>query len=73
MNQQVFVWKSAGKHWVELHFKLTKPLKLEILCKKLPGVKIKLALGSMACKIACGPSMLTLGGPAGLEATVIPV
>ena len=25
----------------------------------------------MACKIACGPSKLTLGGPADFEATVI--
>ena len=29
------------------------------------GVKIRRALGPMALKIACGPSELTLGGPAG--------
>ena len=40
------------------------------------GVKIRRALGPMhARKIACGPSKLTYGGPAGLEnfdATAIP-
>ena len=38
------------------------------------GVKIRRALGPMARKIVCGPSKLTLRGPAGpanLEATVI--
>ena len=40
------------------------------------GVKIRLALGPMALKFACGPSKLILGGPAvpvDFEATVIPL
>ena len=40
------------------------------------GVKIRRALGPMARKIACGPSKLTLvgpAGPAGFKATLIPL
>ena len=48
----------------------------ELVCKteSFAGVKIRRALGPIACKIACGPSKLTLCGPAGpvhFEATVI--
>ena len=40
--------------------------------KRQAGVKIRRALGPMTCKIACGPSKLTLGGPANFEVTIVP-
>ena len=46
----------------------------QVTIKSQPGVKIKRALGPMACKIAYRPSKLTLSGPAGpanFEAIVI--
>ena len=41
--------------------------------KRQAGVIIRRAIGPMTCKIACGPSKLTLVGPANFEATIIPL